>query len=153
MQSKKILIVDDDPEVCRSMQIRLQAHHYATFSAGDGITCMSEARKVKPDLILLDLGLPAGDGLKVLGWLRDIPALATIPVIVVSGRDRRSNYKGAFALGAREYLEKPFNNAQLLSSIRRALGELSKTEEPMVYNLVDPYPEKDREEATRNSQH
>ncbi len=62
MGNKKILIVDDDPDVLQSMHVRLKANHYDTFFAADAISCMAEARKNEPDLILLDLGLPAGDG-------------------------------------------------------------------------------------------
>jgi DNA-binding response OmpR family regulator len=155
MRKKKILIVDDDPDVRLSLHKRLQAHEYDTYEASDGVTCMSEARKVQPDLILLDLGLPAGDGFESMKRLHNIPTLSTIPVIIISGRDRRSHQKEAAALGARAFLEKPVNNAVLLQAIRSVLGEQSRTEEPAVYNLVDPYqetpPEPVRQAVTRRS--
>jgi DNA-binding response OmpR family regulator len=140
MGKKKILIVEDDPDVLQSMHVRLRAHHYDTYSASDAISCMSEARKNEPDLILLDLGLPAGDGFLLMDRFKNVPALAAVPVIVVTGRDVRDNRKRAIEAGARALLQKPIDNAKLLEIIRQALGEHPRREEeePMVYNLENP---------------
>jgi DNA-binding response OmpR family regulator len=135
MGNKRILIVDDDPDVLHSMHVRLKANHYDTFYAADAISCMAEARKNEPDLIILDLGLPAGDGFLVMERFKAVPSLAAIPVIVVSGRDHRENRKRAVQAGARAFLQKPVNNAELLAVIRQALGEPAKREEPVVYDL------------------
>jgi DNA-binding response OmpR family regulator len=135
MGNKRILIVDDDPDVIHSMHVRLKANHYDTFYAADAISCMAEARKNEPDLVILDLGLPAGDGFVVMERFKAVPALASIPVIVVSGRDHRANQKRAVESGARAFLQKPVNNAELLSVIRQVLGEPAKREEPVVYDL------------------
>ena len=70
MSNKKILIVEDDADVRLGYHVLLKANHYDTFFAADGMSAMSEARKHQPDLIILDLGLPAGDGFIVLEWLR-----------------------------------------------------------------------------------
>ena len=122
MGNKKILIVDDDPDVRLGMQIRLKANHYDTFFAGDAQSSMVEARKHEPDLIILDLGLPAGDGFLVMERLKGFPALAVIPIIVVSARDGRTNQQRALEAGAKAYLQKPVNNAELLAVIRKVLG-------------------------------
>jgi DNA-binding response OmpR family regulator len=66
MSQKKILIVDDDPEVRLSLQVRLKVNNYDVVFAGDGVAGIAEARKHLPDVIILDLGLPAGDGFSVL---------------------------------------------------------------------------------------
>ena len=87
MTQKKILVVDDDPDVRLALQVRLKANHYDVVCAGDGVTSVSEAQKQKPDLIILDLGLPAGDGFSVLQRMQASERLASIPVIVLSGRD------------------------------------------------------------------
>ena len=87
MGNKKILIVDDDPDVRLGMHLRLKANHYDTFFAADAFAAMAEARKHEPDLIILDLGLPAGDGFLVMERLKPVPSLAVIPIIVVSARD------------------------------------------------------------------
>lgn len=86
MPNKKILIVEDDPDVRLGMQIRLEANHYETFFAGDVESALPAAQKHTPDLILLDLGLPGGGGFKAMENVKADPALAAIPIIIVSGR-------------------------------------------------------------------
>jgi DNA-binding response OmpR family regulator len=135
MGNKKILIVDDDPDVRNGMHVRLKANHYDTFFAGDALSSMTEARKHEPDLIILDLGLPAGDGFVVMERLKSIPALAVIPIIVVSARDVLANKERALKAGAKAYLQKPVDNAELLKVIRRALGEPALTTKAVVHDL------------------
>ena len=130
MGNKKILIVDDDPDVRQGMYLRLKANHYDAIFAADGLTGMSEARKHGPDLIILDLGLPAGDGFVVMERLKTFPSLAVIPIIVVSGRSGLANRKRAISAGATAFLEKPVDNAELLAVVRRALGEAAQPEKP-----------------------
>ena len=123
MTNRKILIVDDDPDVRQGMHVRLKANHYDTFFAADALTSMVEARKHEPDLIILDLGLPAGDGFVVMERLKKIPSLAVVPIIVVSARDGLGNQKRAFEAGAKAFLQKPVDNAELLAVIRQVLEE------------------------------
>jgi DNA-binding response OmpR family regulator len=135
MANKKILIVDDDPDVLRGMQVRLKANHYDTFFAADALSSMVEARKHEPDLMILDLGLPAGDGFVVMERFKAIPALAAIPIIVVSARDARANKGRAIKAGALAFLQKPVDTAELMAVIRQALGEPAHSEKPVVYDL------------------
>ena len=121
MNQKTILVVDDDPDVRLSLHVRLRANDYETIFAADGITGIVEAQKHMPDLIMLDLGLPAGDGFNVLDWLRASDGLSSIPVIVVSGRDRNANRDRVLQAGAKAFLQKPVDNVHLLSAIRQAL--------------------------------
>jgi two-component system KDP operon response regulator KdpE len=123
MSNKKILIVDDDPDIRQGMHVRLKANHYDTFFASDALTSMVEARKHEPDLIILDLGLPAGDGYVVMERLKRFPALAVIPIIVISARDAHANRDRALKAGAKAFLQKPVDDAELLSVIRQALKE------------------------------
>jgi DNA-binding response OmpR family regulator len=132
---KKILIVDDDPDVRQSMQVRLKANHYDTFFAVNALSALTEARENKPDLIILDLGLPAGDGFVVMERLKSFPALAVIPIIVVSARDARANKERALRAGAKAFLRKPVDNAELLKVIGQALGEPALTTRPAVPDL------------------
>ncbi len=135
MNNKKILIVEDDPDVRKGMLIRLQASHYTLFFAVDGISSIAEARKHQPDLILLDLGLPGGDGFKVMEWFKANPDLAVIPIIIISARNSHENRARAMEAGAKAFLEKPVDNAELLAVIRQALGESTKPERPLVHDL------------------
>ena len=135
MSYKKILIVDDDPDVRQGMHVRLKANHYETLLAVDAISGMTEARKNMPDLIILDLGLPAGDGFVVMERLKSFPALAVIPIIVVSARDVLANKERALKAGAKAFLQKPVDNAELLKAIRQALGEPALKTRPVVHDL------------------
>lgn len=118
---KKILIVDDDPDIQRGFNIRLRAEGYDTAVAGDAVMAVMEARRQKPDLILLDIGLPGGDGIVVMERFKAIPALGLVPVIVVSAREPIRNQ--ALAAGARAFFLKPADNGQLLAAVRDALAE------------------------------
>jgi two-component system KDP operon response regulator KdpE len=120
---KKILIVDDDPQLLLGLTPRLKANGYGIVTAADAIAALGVARKETPDLILLDLGLPGGDGFLVLERLRNMSELSTIPVIVLSARDPTDNKKRALNGGAVAYFQKPPDNHELLTAIRQALGE------------------------------
>jgi CheY-like chemotaxis protein len=134
MDSKKILIVDDNADIRLGMHLRLKANQYETLFAADAFAAVAEARKHRPDLVILDLGLPAGDGFTVMERLKQVPFLAVIPVVVVSARDGLGNQKRAFEAGAKAFLQKPVNDAELLAVIRQALGEPAGTKKPTLYD-------------------
>jgi DNA-binding response OmpR family regulator len=136
VSQKTILIVDDDPDVRLGLHLRLKANHYDVIFAADGMASIAEARKHIPDLIILDLGLPAGDGFSVMERLKANDSLALIPVIVLSARDRAANMDRVLKAGAKAFLQKPVDNAQLLSVIRQVLGEKQYTP-AVVHDLGD----------------
>jgi DNA-binding response OmpR family regulator len=121
MEKPKILIVDDDPDLRRALKIRLRANHYETVQASDGYSAISVAQKEKPNLIILDLGLPAGDGYVVLERLQDSDTLSSIPVIVLTARDPQSNEQKTLQAGAAAFFQKPADNNELLDVIRATL--------------------------------
>jgi len=123
MSNKKILIVEDDADLRLGCHLLLKAHGYETFLAADGLSAISEALKHRPDLIVLDLGLPAGDGFVVLERLRSSMHLAVTPVIVVSARNVHFNEEQALKAGAKAYVQKPWNDNELLAIISEHLGE------------------------------
>ena len=123
MSNKKILIVEDDADVRLGYQILLNAHHFETFFAVDYWAALKEASTHQPDLIILDLGLPAGDGFTVLEWFRMSTYLSVIPVIVVSARDPHANKERALRAGAKAYVQKPWNDHELLAIIGQLLGQ------------------------------
>jgi two-component system KDP operon response regulator KdpE len=135
MSQKTILIVDDDPDMRLGLHVRLKANHYNVIFAVDGMESIAQARKHLPDLIILDLGLPAGDGFSVLERLRANDSLSLIPVIVVSARELDANMDRALKAGAKAYLQKPVDNAELLKVIRRALGEPALPSKAVVHDL------------------
>jgi CheY-like chemotaxis protein len=118
----KILIVDDDQDTRQLLKIRLESNGYETAFAADAVTAIAAAREEKPDLILLDFGLPGGDGVVVMERLKAFPALAHIPVVVVSAREPSATEPRAAAAGAAAYVQKPVDNDELLGAIRDALS-------------------------------
>jgi DNA-binding response OmpR family regulator len=123
MTAKKILIVEDDIELGQGLSIRLRANGYTVFIATDGIAAMRVAQKESPDLILLDIGLPAGDGFTVMDRLKSITRLSVVPVVVLTGRDPLGNQQRAMDAGAIAFLQKPADNDVLLRTIREVLRE------------------------------
>ena len=122
MVKKKILIVDDNEDVSRGLRILFRAHDYVTVLAGDAVTAISQAKSENPDLILLDLGIPAGDGYLVMERLDNIDALASIPVIVFTARDEEGHRQRAFEAGAKAFFQKPVDHAELLSAVEQILS-------------------------------
>ena len=124
----KILVVDDDEAVRQMLSLQLEAKGYEVVLAFDSTSTMRAARKEAPDLILLDLGLPAGDGFLLMEELKADTYTASIPVIVLTGRDAEGNQEKAYETGATDFFQKPFNPAWLLRAIEAALAERSKEE-------------------------
>jgi len=123
VSQKKILIVDDDADIRLGLSVRLRASKFVTVFAADGISAIAAAQRERPDLILLDLGLPGGDGFLVLQRIGAIPRLASIPVIVVTARDPATSEARALELGARRLLQKPVDNEVLMAAIAEMVGD------------------------------
>jgi two-component system KDP operon response regulator KdpE len=121
----RILIVDDEPQMLKALQINLQARHYQVSVAGDGRQALMEATKNSPDAIILDLGLPQIGGMQVLQALR---AWSAVPVIVLSGRSEFADKVAALDAGADDYVTKPFAMNELLARLRAALRRPSRAE-------------------------
>ena len=118
----KILIIEDDPDIGGLLGRRLRANGYEPAFAADAVTALTIARKEQPDLILLDIGLPGGDGLIVMDRLRSIASLAHVPVIVVTARDRATSEERVLDAGARAFVQKPFEMGEVLAAVEEALG-------------------------------
>jgi two-component system KDP operon response regulator KdpE len=122
MPRPKILVVDDDPDLVRAMRLRLRANNYDVSTATDGYSAIAVAQKDRPSLIILDLGLPVGDGFVVLERLQNSDVLAGVPVIVLSARDPEVNEERALKAGAAAFFQKPADNDELMSVIRVSLA-------------------------------
>jgi len=121
MTKQRILVVDDDPDLVRALRLRLKANNFEVSTATDGYSAIATAQKEHPALIVLDLGLPAGDGFVVLDRLQNLDALAGIPVVVLSARDPQANEERALKAGAAAFLQKPADNEELMNVIRMNL--------------------------------
>ena len=127
MAKRKIMLVDDDPDLLRALRLRLRANNYDITTAGDGYSAIATAQKEHPDLIVLDLGLPAGDGFVVLERLQKSDVLSSVPVIVLSARDPQDNEARAMKAGAAAFFQKPADNEELLNVIRISLPQTDQT--------------------------
>ena len=123
MANSKIMIVDDDPDLRQALRLRLRANQYESVNAVDGYSAIAMAYKESPDLIILDLGLPAGDGFVVLDRLQKDDKLSSIPVIVLTARDPQANERRVLRSGAAAFFQKPADNAELMDVIRATLDQ------------------------------
>jgi two-component system, OmpR family, alkaline phosphatase synthesis response regulator PhoP len=117
----KILVVEDDKDIRQLLHLQLTAAGYETAFASDAASALGVARREHPDLILLDLGLPAGSGLVVMDRLRALQEFEMVPVVVITARDA-SEGERAVELGARRYFQKPFDAADVIAEIKQVLG-------------------------------
>jgi CheY-like chemotaxis protein len=121
MDKTKILVVDDNPTIRQGLSVRLRASGYEVLFAEDAISATAAVIMEKPDLVLLDLGLPAGDGFVVMERLQRNDRLSNIPVIVLTGRELAGNRDRALNAGAAAFFQKPVADGDLLFAIQKAL--------------------------------
>jgi two-component system KDP operon response regulator KdpE len=113
-----IVIIEDDPQIRRFLRTGLQAHGFDTHEADNGKLGLIEAANRKPDLVILDLGLPDVDGVEIVKQIRE---WSFVPVIVLSARTMETDKVSALDAGADDYLTKPFGMSELLARIRVAM--------------------------------
>jgi DNA-binding response OmpR family regulator len=131
MSKPKVLIVEDDDDLRRGLTWRLHASGYEIVQATDGVAAVSVAKHERPDVVLLDLGLPAGDGLAVLERYANLPDLSATPVVVLTGRDPRTAVPATRKFHVAAFLQKPADNKDLVEAIERALrGETTLPDTP-----------------------
>ena len=123
MNGKTILIVEDDKDLMLAMSVRLIAQGYTTLSAPDAATAIQMAAMRKPDLILMDLGLPDANGFVVMEVVSQLKSAANLPIIVVSARPADVYRDAAILAGAKDYFQKPFDNDALMAAIQRELDD------------------------------
>jgi two-component system, OmpR family, KDP operon response regulator KdpE len=122
--SATIIVIEDEAQIRRFLRTTLSAEGYRIIEAETGKQGLTEAATRKPDLIILDLGLPDMDGVEVMKALR---AWSSVPVIILSARSQESDKISALDAGADDYLVKPFGVGELLARIRVALRHVSST--------------------------
>ncbi len=112
------LVIDDEPQIRRLLRVTLESNGYEVFDAVDGNQGIIQAAQCRPDVILLDLGLPDLDGVEVLKRIRE---WSRVPVIILSVRDREQDKIAALDAGADDFVTKPFSSGELLARLRTTL--------------------------------
>ena len=116
-----MLVVEDDPLIGELLTLRLESSGYRTAWLKDGEAVLNRMADIKPQLMVLDLGLPTVDGFQVLQTLRRNALWRTLPIIVLTARHNAEDVKRALALGATDYVAKPFDAQPLMKRIERHL--------------------------------
>lgn len=122
MDRKKILLVEDNEDLLRGLVIRLKANGYETHAARDGVQATAMVRKERPDLVILDLGLPGGDGFLLMKRWKSLSTFDA-PIIVLTARDAASSRTASIRAGAVAFFQKPVENRELLAAVAIALAE------------------------------
>jgi DNA-binding response OmpR family regulator len=121
---KTILIVEDDQKIGLALQVRLKANRYAVSVASDAIQGASLGRTVKPDLILLDISMPGGDGFQLAETFHKMPETKGTPIIIITASKSPELLQEVMKMGAAGLFEKPFDTEKLLYSIERELSRM-----------------------------
>jgi two-component system alkaline phosphatase synthesis response regulator PhoP len=125
--SKKILIVEDEPDILQLVKLYLEKEGFRTATAVNGAQALKKVKEDKPDLIVLDLMLPEIDGLEVCKRLRSIPDTALLPIIMLTAKAEESDTVIGLELGADDYVAKPFSPKALVARIKALLRRLERT--------------------------
>ena len=120
---KKILVVDDEPQIVHLLCQRLKANGFETYGANDSYQCLKVAKDIKPDLILLDIKMPAGGGIQAFNNLRASIYTQNIPIIFITAYPGPEIEKQVKDLGADGFFAKPFNSIELLNQIESLIGK------------------------------
>ncbi|MBI1756464.1 MAG: response regulator [Fimbriimonas ginsengisoli] len=117
-----MLVIEDEKDVALSVMKRLKYAGFDVSVAGDGVAATAAAFQFQPDVVILDIGLPCGDGFEVANRLRENVVTAITPIIFLTARTSELDRQKAESLGAFAYMTKPFKSEELVSTIEEALG-------------------------------
>ena len=130
----RVLVIDDEPQIRKLLKVSLAAHGYDVYEATSGADAVIQAVNIKPDLIILDLGLPDMDGKEVVRRLRE---WSDIPILILTVCDQEKEKIDALDSGADDYITKPFSIGELLARIRVSMRRSAHTEDEPVIHCGD----------------
>jgi two-component system, OmpR family, KDP operon response regulator KdpE len=133
-QPSRVLIVDDEPQIRRTLELNLAARGFAVDLATSGEAALESARRHHPDLVIVDLGLPRMGGIDLI---RGIRAGSRVPILVLSARDAENDKVAALEAGADDYVTKPFGMNELIARVRAALRRSAVPEGESVVTTAD----------------
>ena len=120
---KKVLIVDDEPNIVAALEYLLQRKGYEIRIAADGEEALRQVQSFAPDLVLLDVMMPRQSGYEVCQRIRERPEWSAVRIVMLSAKGREAEVSKGLSLGADLYITKPFSNAELVARIGELLGE------------------------------
>jgi two-component system, OmpR family, alkaline phosphatase synthesis response regulator PhoP len=120
--ARTVLVADDEPSILLSLQFLLNKAGYEVRVARDGQEAIDSVRQVTPDLIILDAMMPAVSGYDVCEYLRSVPDFHDIPVIMLTAKGRDIDRQKGMALGATDYITKPFSTRDLVEMVKKQIG-------------------------------
>jgi CheY-like chemotaxis protein len=123
----KVLVADDDPEILQLLEFGLKAAGWQVYKAADAVRAFSHAKKEEPDVVLLDIAMPGGNGLDVIRLLKDSVLTKEIPVLVISGSADPDMPRKVKEAGGAAYIAKPFTIPQILEALSRHTSGEDKT--------------------------
>ncbi len=122
----KVLIVDDDPNIIEMVKVNLEIEGFKVICAGNGKEGVEIAKRVKPDLILMDWMLPRMSGIDAVKLLKADPVSRSIPIFMLTARSQVNDIDQAFKAGADNYITKPFNPVKLALVLQRKLDKIKR---------------------------
>lgn len=121
--SKKVLIADDEPNIVTSLQFLMERNGYMVRVARDGDEALRQVAEFEPDLVLLDVMMPAKNGYEVCQKIRENDAWSQMKIVMLTAKGRDTEVSKGLALGAEAYVSKPFSTKELVARVRELLGE------------------------------
>ena len=121
--AKKIIVIDDEPDMVFLLQSRLEAAGYRVSAASDGAQGLDRIRKEVPDLVILDVMMPKVNGYQVCREIRKNPDTQNIPVLMLTAKSQESDRFWGIETGANAYLTKPFDAIELMNTVQKLLGK------------------------------
>jgi DNA-binding response OmpR family regulator len=135
MRKETILIIDDDQDLARIVQLSLEREGYQTVIAISGLEGLQEAYRVQPDLVILDIMMPGMDGWDVCHRLGE---MSNVPILMLTAKGTEADIVKGLQIGADDYLTKPFSVAELIARIQallRRTGSQSQTDKPSIFSI------------------
>ncbi len=136
METYKILLVDDEPDILDFLRYNLQKEGFQVFTAGDGVEGLRKAEEVRPHLAILDIMMPKMDGVELCRQLRNRPELANMLIVFLTARDEDYSQIAALDVGGDDYITKPIRPRVFMSRINALLRRFDRKDDPEVDQVI-----------------
>jgi DNA-binding response OmpR family regulator len=124
---KRVLAVDDEPHILKLIAFSLRTHGFDVLEASDGLSAIEVAETERPDLILLDVMMPALDGYEACRRIKANPDTADIPIFMLTAKTQAAEHQIGFDAGARDYITKPFTPKDLVATVEQFFAEQTES--------------------------